>query len=144
MLQETLRLYPSVPVLFRTPLKDDEVAGERVGPGDFVVVSPWCVHRHRRLWEDPHAFDPVRFEGRPTAYLQGGAFLPFSTGPRVCIGATFAMAEASLLLARLIETFEFRMDDPRPVMPVGRISIVPGHRPPFRLEPLGRRLRAAA
>ena len=136
MLQEALRLYPTAPIIARLAVAEDVIAGERVRPGEQVTVAPWVIHRHQRLWDDPAAFRPERFEGRPQAHLQGGAYLPFSLGPRVCIGATFAVAEASILLTALLGRFELSLEGERLVTPVASASIRPDHAPAFRLTPV--------
>ncbi len=125
LLQETLRLYPAVPIITRTAIADDVVAGEQVHAGDRVTISPWLVHRHRRLWDTPDAFKPERFEGRPNAYLTDDTFIPFSKGPRVCIGAGFAMAEATIVLAAVLRGYRLLPAGGRPAMPVAVVSIRP-------------------
>ncbi len=132
-LQETLRLYPAAPIVTRRALADDEVAGEPVRAGDRVTISPWLVHRHRRLWDDPAAFRPERFLGRPNAFLADDAFLPFSKGPRVCIGAGFALAEAGVVLASLLRRRRLLPADGPPAMPVAVVSIRPDRPYAFRL-----------
>lgn len=144
LLQESLRLYPPVPLIIRRALADDRAGEVRVSAGQQVTISPWVMHRHRRLWDDPGAFRPERFEGKPQAHLTGGAYLPFSAGPRTCIGASFAMAEATVLLSALLRRFEITLPDPRPVMPVAVVSIQPDHQPRFRLTPVAAPLRSAA
>jgi len=136
VLQETLRLYPTAPVIARVTVKDDVIAGEQVRAGEQVTISPWVIHRHRRLWNEPTAFRPDRFEGKPQAHLTGGAYLPFSLGPRICIGATFAMAEATILLAALLNRYELSLQSDRQVMPIANASIRPDHAPRFRLTPV--------
>ena len=133
VLQETLRLYPTAPIITRLALADDEVAGERVRAGDRVTISPWLVHRHRRLWDEPSAFKPERFAEKPNAYLTDDAFLPFSKGPRVCIGAGFALAEASVVLAALLRRYRLLPADGPPAMPVAVVSIRPDRPYAFRL-----------
>jgi cytochrome P450 len=144
VLQEAARLYPPVPILFREALAADLVEGDQVRARDMIGISPWIMHRHRKLWDDPEAFEPDRFEGRPTAHLLGGAYIPFSAGPRICIGANFAMAEASVVLAGFLRRFELALDDSEPVMPTALFSLQPSRRPRFRLTPLSRPLRTAA
>ena len=98
-----------------------------------VTISPWLVHRHRRLWDDPAVFDPDRFAGRPNAYLTDDAFLPFSKGPRVCIGAGFALTEASVVLAALLRRYRLLPADGPPAMPIAVVSIRPDRPYTFRL-----------
>ena len=125
VLQEALRLYPAVPIITRLAVADDMVAGERVRAGERVTISPWLVHRHRRLWEDPGAYRPERFEGRPNAHLTDDAFIPFSKGPRVCIGASFAMTEAAVVLAALLRRYRVLPAEGPPALPVAVVSIRP-------------------
>jgi cytochrome P450 len=136
VLLESMRLYPPAPVYTRVATARDVVAGQGVEPGTLVIVSPWVVHRHKALWERPGAFIPDRFEGKAQDYLTNGAFIPFGTGPRICIGATFSIAEASLVLAMLLRRFEVDLDDDRPVMPISVITTMPDIEPWFRLTPL--------
>jgi cytochrome P450 len=104
-LLEALRLYPPVPHIAREAVADDVIAGEPVRPGTQVWISPWVIHRHRKFWEHPTAFMPSRFEGKPSPWTGGGTFLPFGAGPHICIGATFALAEAQIMLAALLSRF---------------------------------------
>jgi len=99
-----------------------------------VFISPWVLHRHRRLWERPEVFDPQRFlPGAPAP--DRFAYLPFGVGPRVCIGAQFALTEATLVLAAMLKAFEIERADDKPVIPVGIVTTQPDHPPPFRLRP---------
>jgi len=136
IIDETMRLYPPAYVIVRAAREPDEVAGVRVRPGDLVVVSPWVLHRHQRRWADPDAFDPERFmPGAPP--VSRYAYLPFGVGPRVCIGAHFALAEATLVLSRLLKNFRIELASQQPVMPVAIVTTQPDHQPPFRLLPRG-------
>ena len=97
--REALRLYPPVPMMVRTARSRGRLRGRDVGQGAQVVLSPWHLQRHERLWDNPDGFDPGRWStdaGRKSARV---AYLPFSSGPRVCPGAGFAMVEGPLLLA---------------------------------------------
>jgi cytochrome P450 len=133
VLLETLRLYPPVPQLVRQAVEADEVLGERVEPGDLVWIAPWTLHRHRDHWEDPTAFMPERFEGQTQPWTHG-AFVPFGGGPRICIGASFAMAEAQILMATLLSRHRIELVDTRPVMPVGLITTVQSYEPRYALS----------
>ncbi len=120
--RETLRLYPPVPMMVRENRGPEEFRGRHVAPGAQVVLSPWHLHRHERMWVDPDAFDPGRWqqpEGRESARV---AFLPFSAGPRVCVGAGFAMAEGVLMLSALAGAFRFAPDGAAPV-PVAHLTV---------------------
>jgi cytochrome P450 len=136
VLLESMRLYPPAPLYTRMAMEEDEVCGRKVEPGTIVMISPWLIHRHKLLWERPEAFIPDRFEGKAQDYLTNGAYIPFGAGPRICIGATFSLAEASLVLALLLERFEIDLDDDRPITPVSIITTMPDIEPWFRLTPL--------
>jgi cytochrome P450 len=131
---EALRLYPPAAYISREAIAEDVVAGEPVRAGTQAWISPWVLHRHRKHWGCPTAFSPDRFAGKLSPWTGGGAFLPFGAGPRICIGATFAMAEAHIMLATLLSRFRITLDTSRPVMPVARITTAPSYEPSFRLE----------
>ena len=133
---EALRLYPSAPLLFRMALQPDELLGVKVAKGDIVIIAPWIIHRHRKLWDQPDAFIPDRFDGKEREYLAGGAYLPFGAGPRICIGASFALTEASIMLASLLSRFDVALDDDRELEPRSMITTMPSIDPWFRLEPV--------
>lgn len=132
VVQEALRLYPPAFSIVRVALAPDEILGRAVRPGKLMVVSPWVLHRHRRLWQRPAQFDPTRFlpDAPPVDRF---AFLPFGVGPRVCVGAQFALVEATLVLSRLVGAFRLALVEPRPVLPVGVVTTVPERVPAFRL-----------
>lgn len=134
VVQEALRLYPPAFTIVREAREPDEVAGHRLEPGDLVVVAPWVLHRHRRLWAEPDRFDPSRFlPGAPP--VDRFAYLPFGIGPRVCIGAQFALVEAAVVLAGLLARHRLELVGPRRVLPVAVVTTHPDRRPTFRLEP---------
>ena len=135
VLFETLRLYPTAPLIARQAQAADTVAGCEVAPGCMVTISPWVLHRHRKLWEHPTAFRPERFIDQPHPWGIE-AFLPFGAGPRVCIGAGFALAEAQIVLASLLARFEIALTSERPVIPVASITLGPDHEPAFVLTPI--------
>ena len=117
VVSEALRLYPPAFTMVREAIGADRAAGCRnSGAARCVLIAPWVLHRHRRLWRDPEAFDPSRFlPGAPPPPRY--AYLPFGAGPRVCVGAQFAMAEATVVLAAFVQAFRHRASDERPVMP---------------------------
>ncbi len=121
---EALRLYPPAFMLTREAIAADEVAGRPVAAGTVVVISPWVLHRHRRLWSAPDSFDPSRFlPGAPA--VDRFAYLPFGAGPRICVGATFALTEAVLVLARLLRAFRIELSGDGAVMPRGIVTTQP-------------------
>lgn len=117
IVDETLRLYPPAAFLSRTAQADDLLCGREVRPGDTVILPIYALHRHHALWQDPHRFDPARFSD-PKA-IDRFAYLPFGDGPRICIGANFALQEAVIILATLLARFRFALvpgKAPKPVM----------------------------
>lgn len=121
--REALRLYPPVPFMTRDMTQDEEMRGHRLRPGTIAYLSPWILHRSERHWRDPEGFDPDRFARDETLEAQRSAYLPFSMGPRVCLGAAFAMQEATLILAELLRHFRFAPSgDPDP-LPRMRLSL---------------------
>jgi len=117
IVSEALRLYPPAAFLSRTAQAHDRLCGREVRPGDTVMLPIYALHRHHLLWTNPDAFDPDRFLTPPDRY----AFLPFGAGPRICIGAGFAMQEAVIILATLLSRFRFtaiagRAPEPRMIL----------------------------
>ena len=116
--REVLRLYPPVPMMVRETTCPEHFRDRDLPTGSQVVLSPWHLHRHERIWDRPDEFDPDRFATPEGKKCLREAFIPFSAGPRVCTGAGFAMVEGPLLLALLVRTFRFERidgDDPVPV-----------------------------
>jgi cytochrome P450 len=132
-LLEAMRLYPPAAVVSRQATRDLILDGIAVPRGSFLSVAPWVLHRHRRLWAAPDAFRPARFVGRERDILQGGAYIPFGTGPRVCLGAAFATTEALTVLAMLLARERIELADSRPLEPIAIITTVPSIEPRFRL-----------
>ena len=125
VLEETLRLYPPVPLLGRTASAAGTVMGRDVAPGDVLIIAPWLMHRNRDLWSMPDHFVPERFDEavapRPNKY----ANIPFASGPRVCPGMTFAMTEATICLAALLQSFEVRLGEGAEVEVDCRLTLRP-------------------
>ena len=133
VISEALRLYPPAFTLVREAIGPDRVGTIDVRRGSVLMIAPWVLHRHRRYWRDPDAFDPSRF--MPDALPpERFAYLPFGAGPRVCVGAQFALVEATLVLAMLVHEFRVVLDDPVPVVPVAIVTTQPDHPPAFRLS----------
>jgi unspecific monooxygenase len=132
VVDETMRLYPPAFLIARAAAVPDIVAGVPVGKKDVVLISPWLLHRHEKLWRDPNAFIPSRFLP-PSPPPDRFAYLPFGVGARVCIGAHFALVEATLALAKLIGAFRVELLDHTPVIPVGVVTTQPDHSPRFRI-----------
>ncbi|SFR51269.1 cytochrome P450 [Litoreibacter janthinus] len=120
--REALRLYPPVPMMVRESTCPETFRDRAIKPGAQVVISPWHLHRHERLWDNPDGFDPARWATENGKQCMREAFIPFSSGPRVCTGAGFAMVEGPLLLSMLVRTFRFETTDRTPV-PVAHLTV---------------------
>ncbi|SFU67983.1 Cytochrome P450 [Methylobacterium sp. 174MFSha1.1] len=129
--QETLRLYPPVYVIARRAARASVVEGAEIPAGSIVMIPTWVLHRNPRWWDRPEAFEPARFLDRPEP--DRFVYLPFGAGPRICIGAQLALAEATLVLARLARDFRLSLDDDRPILPVATTTVRPDHVPRFHL-----------
>jgi len=133
VVDETLRLYPPAFVLVRAALGADRLPGFDVKRGLIVMIAPWVLHRHRRLWRDPEAFDPTRFlpdAPKPPRF----AYLPFGAGPRICVGAQFALTEATLVLAALVQRFRVALAPGERVLPRAIVTTQPDHPARFVLD----------
>jgi cytochrome P450 len=125
VLEESMRLYPPVHTIAREALADDTLAGRHVPKGSNVLIAPWVLHRHQQLWRSPERFDPERFSPEQTAARPRFSYLPFGGGRRICIGAAFAMAEATILLATIAQRYRLRLVSGHPVEPQGLITLRP-------------------
>ena len=133
VMDETMRLYPPAFLIARSAIGPDVIADRAVRKNDVIMISPWLLHRHEKLWRDPNAFIPSRFmTGTPPDRF---AYLPFGVGARVCIGAHFALVEATLALARMIGAFRVTLVDKVPVMPIGVVTTQPDRSPMFAITP---------
>jgi cytochrome P450 len=126
IIEEAMRVYPPAPGMsIRQAKEADEICGFKVPPGLQILISPWILHRHRRLWDEPERFDPTRFSKEASDKRPRFAYLPFGGGPRVCIGASLAMTEATLILAVLAQKFRLRLKEPQEVKLQTRITLRP-------------------
>ena len=125
--RETLRLFPPVGFIARESSQACPMRDKVVPRGASVVVSPWLIHRHRERWSEPDAFNPDRFEQDSSRESVRQAYLPFGMGPRVCMGAAFALQEATLILASLVRAFRLEAVAGHTPMPVGRLTIRSGN-----------------
>ncbi|GGH18839.1 Cytochrome P450 [Cribrihabitans marinus] len=121
--REALRLYPPVPMMVREATRPERFRGRDVPRGAQIVLSPWHLHRHERLWDRPDAFDPARWQTENGRQCQREAFIPFSAGKRVCPGAGFAMAEAVLILSTLLRRYRFEPVPGRAPVPVAHLTV---------------------
>lgn len=124
VIQESMRLYPAVHTLaFRQALEADTICGIEIPPRALITIMPWLLHRHREYWENPDRFDPERFAPEAVAGRDRLVYLPFGFGPRICIGASFAMTEAVLLLATLAQRFRLKLVPGHPVEPLAMFTL---------------------
>jgi cytochrome P450 len=98
-----------------------------LGPGATINIPIYVVHRHRRLWQDPLRFDPSRFGPEARAARHRCAYMPFSTGPRSCIGGAFSMIEVKTMLATMLARASFDLPDREVPLPLARITLRPKH-----------------
>jgi cytochrome P450 len=127
VIDETMRIYPAVPAIERQAIEADTLVGTPIPKGSLVLIVPWVLHRHCKLWKDPGRFDPERFSPEQSATRSRFAFLPFGGGRRICIGAAFATAEATILLASLSQHYCLQLSPGQVVEPQGLITLRPRH-----------------
>ena len=133
-IDETLRLYPPAFLIVRQARGADRIGDHAIAAGAVISISPWVLHRHRRYWQDPDAFDPERF--LPGATPPGRyAYMPFGAGPRICVGAQFALTEAVIVLARLLRRFRLAFSGSGAVMPRALVTTQPDRPVRFIFSP---------
>ncbi len=121
--RESLRLYPPVPMMVRQNSCPERFRDRDIDPGAQVVISPWHLHRHERLWDNPDGFDPTRWETENGRTCMRNAWIPFSAGSRVCTGAGFAMAEGPLILSMILKHFRITRVEGREPVPVAHLTV---------------------
>jgi enediyne biosynthesis protein E7 len=135
VIEESIRLRPPVWLISRLAAVDDEVDGVRIPAGSLVCVSPYLLHRHPRHWPAPDRFDPDRFTAEKRHALPPFLYLPFGGGPRKCIGRSFALIEAQLVLATLWQHVRPRLVPGHPVEPEALVTLRPRDGMPMTLDP---------
>jgi cytochrome P450 len=120
VIQEALRLYPPLWIWSRPPIEDDEIAGYRIPAGMFVLMIPYVTHRHPDFWKNPEGFEPERFASDGPATRHPHAYFPFGSGPRRCLGESFALMQLRLVVASVSQRF--------------RLELAPGYRIERALE----------
>jgi cytochrome P450 len=135
VIEEANRLYPPIGAISRQALAADELAGQPIKRGTMVVIAPYVLHRHRALWTNPHVFDPSRFLPGAREAIDRFAYLPFGVGPRICIGATFAMQEAAIVLATIMRNFNLELAPGHAVWPVQKVTLRPRGGLPMLVSP---------
>lgn len=121
--RETLRLFPPVGFMARQSASACPMGGKNIEKGATVVVSPWLIQRHHALWDEPDAFNPERYDNDASRESLKQAYLPFGMGQRVCMGAAFALQEATLILASLVREYRISALPDHEPQPVGRLTI---------------------
>ncbi len=134
VIEESMRLYPPAWVVSRAPAEGDELGGYAITPKMVVLVSPYVTHRHPDVWPDPDRFDPDRFRDEQVAARPKSSYLPFGGGPRLCIGAGFAMMEAQLVLATVAQRIRLEPASDAPVVPEPLVTLRPRDGLPMRLR----------
>ena len=125
VVQEAMRLYPPAHAFSRRAVEADRVGALEIPAGTNVIVSPYVLHRHRTLWREPDRFLPERFLPGSDEANRPFTWLPFSTGPRVCIGMQFALVESVTAVALILRRFRLTVPDPAAVRPVGKVTTMP-------------------
>jgi cytochrome P450 len=110
--------------LIRQVLEEDELCGRIMRPNDIIFLAVWALHRSRLFWDRPELFRPARFADDANEVRDKYQYLPFGAGPRVCVGADFAMMQAQIILATLVANFHFRPTAPAP-HPVMMMTVRP-------------------
>lgn len=146
VVKESMRLYPPAWGIGRRAINDFEIGGYRIRAGTNVFILQWITHRDPRFFPDPERFDPERWRVDPvrSGRIPRFSYFPFGGGPRVCIGAGFAMMEATLLLATIAQRYRFTLLPDPPVVPFFSVTLRPRHGLPVRVESRARKLQAAS
>jgi cytochrome P450 len=133
VVQESMRLYPPAWAIEREALDDDEIGGYAIPAGSMVVISAFTMHRNPLYWENPEGFDPQRFAPERAEHRPRGAYIPFGAGPRVCIGNQFALMEASLVLATVLQRYRLDLVSGHKIVPEPLITLRPKNGVPMRI-----------
>jgi enediyne biosynthesis protein E7 len=134
VLQESMRLYPPVWIMARMTARDDEMRGYHIPAGTSIIISPYAIHRRADEYPDPERFDPWRFEAERNEQRHPFAYLPFSAGPRQCIGRHFAALEMQLALAQIVDRVDIRIEPDARVEPEALVTLRPRYGMPARVR----------
>lgn len=137
VIKEAMRLYPPAPVVARRPTRTVEIAGESFPQETEVIIPIYAIHRHNRLWPDPHRFDPDRFLPDKEKQIRRTQYMPFGAGARICLGMSFAMAEAKVLLATFVRAAAFEWDGKHEPEPISRVTLRPRGGMRLGVKPFG-------
>lgn len=125
IIKEAMRLYPPAYVFGREAVADCEIGGFFIARGTTLFLSPWVIHRDKRFYESPEDFKPERWDEHVTSQPPRYAYLPFGSGPRMCIGISFAMMEMTLVLATIARKFKLRLNPHQAEVPFPSITLRP-------------------
>ncbi|MGH7812616.1 MAG: cytochrome P450, partial [Candidatus Binataceae bacterium] len=142
VIDESMRLYPPVWTIGRSPIEDDEIGGYRIPKKSMVILSQYVTHRHPAFWDDPDRFDPERFSAARSEGRHPYAFFPFAGGPRKCIGYLFALTEANIALAAIAQRYRLHPVPGHPVVPNPLVTLRPRDGIKVTLEKIGGAERA--
>lgn len=135
VIQESMRIYPPVLLLYRKALADQELGGFFIPANSTVAVSPYTTHRHPLFWEEPDRFDPERFTPERCSKRPHYAYFPFGGGPHLCMGNVLAMMEGMLILATIAQHYSLRLEPGQRVAPDPFITFRLSHGLRVTLEP---------
>lgn len=125
VIQETLRLYPPVWLMERRTLETDRIDDYEIPRHTAIIIGPWMMHRHPRYWDHPNDFNPDNFETSRFKNIPDYVFIPFGKGPRMCIGMNFAIQEAMIILAKIVQKFRFSNTGSKSPQPIPSITLRP-------------------
>jgi cytochrome P450 len=135
VLNESLRLYPTAPIIIRDIPDETEIDGKVIPGGTIGIVPIYAIHRHHGFWRDPDRFDPGRFAPDSPVKPSRYQFMPFGVGPRICIGAAFATIEATIMLATFVRAARFAYAGEVPPQPSGQMFLLPRNGMFMRVTP---------
>jgi cytochrome P450 len=130
---EALRLYPPAWLMTRKAIEADQIKECPIPTGALIIISPYTIHRHPVFWDNPESFDPSRFSPEQEKNRPRFAYIPFGGGPRLCIGDQFAMIEAQLIMAMVMQRFRLELLPHRPVEADPLVTIRPKHGLPMKV-----------
>jgi len=133
VIEEAMRLYPPAPIFARDSVNADKVGPVEIEPNTAIIIAPWLIHRHRKLWDAPEYFMPERFAPGAREKINRFAYIPFGGGPRICIGMAFAMQEAIVILSTIVKRYRLELLPDQKVEPLARITLRPRYGLKMRL-----------
>jgi cytochrome P450 len=133
VIKESMRLYPPVPTTSRQAIGDVRLGEHLIKAGTSIAIPIYAMHRHRKRWRHPNAFDPTRFAPEHEGEISRYQYMPFGAGPRICIGMAFAMIEITTILATILQKARLAPADDHAPLPVARITLHPKGGMPLRI-----------